>query len=178
MLTRPHDDSIAPPRVRIRAARREDVPTLLRLAYGCDDVVERLNTWGVAELAIHVERDRQSPTATGCLVAADISSLVGVATYQVVQLPRWPDPAMQISRVIVVPSRRRQHIGTRLMQALARQADLIGCGPMMWRVAATNVIGIRFSEGLGAHASDGRGDFFLSGNAVRWLALALEEEAA
>lgn len=175
MLTRSHDHSAAPPCVRIRRAQREDVPSLLRLACGFDDVVEHLNTWGVAELTSHVERHHQSPTATGCLIAADTSSLVGVATYQVVQLPRWPDPAMLVSRVIVVPSRRRQHIGTRLIQALARQADLTGCGPMMWRVAPNDLIGIRFSERLGARATVGRGDFFLSGDAVRWLVLALED---
>jgi hypothetical protein len=59
------------------------------------------------------------------------------------------------------------------MQALARQADLIGCGPMTWRVAA-DPIAIRFSQRSGAtpYAS---GAFCLSSDAARWLALGLED---
>lgn len=162
-------ESTSPAAVTIRAATREDVPTIL-------DFIEQLADY---------ERMRDQVTATtaaldetlfGAHPAAEvvIASLdgrdVGFALFFETYSTFLARPGLHLEDLFVVPEARGAGIGRALLARLAAIAEARGCGRLEWAVLSWNEPAIHFYRQLGAVPLDEWQTYRLDRGGIRALA--------
>jgi GNAT superfamily N-acetyltransferase len=155
-------------RLRIRAGRRADVPTILALIRGLAEY-ERLAHEVEATLARIRAHGFGRRRYFETLLCFDGRRPVGFALYFFTYSTFLGRPTLYLEDLFVTPDARGRGAGKALLSALARIAVRRGCGRMEWTVLDWNTPAIGFYERIGARL---RKDWILtrlSGPALRRL---------
>lgn len=142
-------DSMRPPGVVIRAARRGDQQALFELIRELA-VFERLEqgvTGSAAELAEHLFGER--PVAEAIVAERDGGAL-GFALFFTSYSTFLTRPGLYLEDLFVRESERGQGIGRALLAEVRRIAEARGAGRLEWSVLDWNENAIRFYEQVGA----------------------------
>jgi GNAT superfamily N-acetyltransferase len=142
-------DSIRPPGVVIRAARRGDEQALFELITELAhfEKLEHTVTGNAAELAEHLFADR--PVAEA-LIAERGAVAVGFALFFTNYSTFLTRPGIYLEDLFVRESERGQGIGRALLSEMRRIAAARGAGRLEWSVLDWNENAIRFYERIGA----------------------------
>jgi len=140
--------------VAIRRARREDVPRIWQLELGLAqyEKLEHRVTGSAERLAEHLFGPRP---IVDCLVAEEGGVIVGFALHYLIYSSFRTQPMMWLEDLFVIPEHRGRGTGRALLDALAREADRIGCWRLSWAVLEWNEPAIGFYESLGAKRDEG-----------------------
>ncbi len=84
-----------------------------------------------------------------CFVAEDGNEIVGMALYYY-RYSTWKGKTIYLEDLVVKQDRRRQGIGARLFETLAKEAKNIGAKRMEWQVLDWNEPAINFYKKYGA----------------------------
>ena len=159
---------MAPPDVRIDAARAGDAPVLLRLIRALADY-EKL----APEVVATEDRIRDSlfgpaPQAEA-VIAYSGDDPVGIAIWCHNYSTFLGRRGLYVEDLFVLPEWRGQGIGTALLVHLAGVAVERGCGRMEWSVLDWDAPAIGFYRSLGAVPMDEWTVFRLTGDALSSL---------
>jgi GNAT superfamily N-acetyltransferase len=113
---------------------------------------------------------RRSPPDFHCLVAQENGKIVGLLVFYFVPFTYRAKPNLIIKELYVSDAYRSKGVGSLLMQAVAREAEKVGCGLMKWYVAKWNKRSMQFYKRLGATIDSGWHEFQMSQEAFRKLA--------
>jgi GNAT superfamily N-acetyltransferase len=134
--------------LRIRAAQREDVPTVLALIRGLAEYEREPDSVKLSEADLL--RDGFGPTPLfHVLMALWDDKPVGFAFY-VLMYSTWVGRVLYLEDLFVRPEHRGKGAGVALMRELARTALAHDCRRFVWQVLDWNEPTIRFYESLGA----------------------------
>jgi GNAT superfamily N-acetyltransferase len=135
--------------VTIRAAVRDDVPTILSLVRALA-VFEREPDAVVATEDDFLRHGFGDRPAFHALLAETDGEVVAFALY-FFGFSTWTgSPVLYLEDLFVLPAARKRGVGLALMKALAREAKRMGCKRFVWQVLDWNAPAIRFYESLGA----------------------------
>jgi GNAT superfamily N-acetyltransferase len=140
--------------VAIRRAQPEDVPRIWELELGLAEY-EKLThrvTGSAERLAEHLFGPRP---IVDCLVAEEDGVIVGIALHYLIYSSFRTQPMMWLEDLFVVPEHRGRGTGKALLDALAREAERLGCWRLSWAVLDWNEPAIGFYESLGAKRDEG-----------------------
>ena len=160
----------APETLRVRAARREDVPRIWELVLELA-VYERL------EAIVHNDPDRLAaqlfdPSAwprVEALVAELDGTIVGYALFYGCYSSFRGQPVIWLEDLCVTAGRRASGAGFALMRALAAIAVERNCARVAWDVLDWNAPSIAFYERLGAVRDQGWHGYSLAGTPLENL---------
>jgi len=153
----------------IRAARREDVPTVLAL-------VRELATYERLEHEIKVTAAGLEAAMFGerryieAVIAEAAGEAVGYASYFHNFSTFVGKPGLWVEDIFVRPGLRGRGYGRALFQALAKIAEERGCGRLEWSALDWNEAAIGFYLEFGARKMDEWTMFRLDENAISRLA--------
>ena len=154
---------------RIARATDRDVPVILALIKGLAEY-EKLS----AEVTATEERLRATlfgrDKAAEVLLAWDGDTPVGFAVYFQSYSTFLGRPGIYLEDLFVLPERRGQGHGRRLLAEVARVAVKRNCGRLEWSVLDWNDPALRFYRSLGAKAMDEWTIYRVTGDALRKLA--------
>ena len=157
----------------IRPARPDDVPTIARL-------IRELARYEKLEHEVVGNEDDLRADLFGprpraeVVVAEDEGTAVGFALFFHNYSTFLARPGLYLEDLYVVPERRRQGWGRRLLVAVARIAAQRGCGRFEWTALHWNEPAIRFYLSLGAQMMDEWRIFRVTGDALVRLAQRLD----
>ncbi|MGE0224288.1 MAG: N-acetyltransferase family protein [Acetobacteraceae bacterium] len=136
--------------VTIRAARREDVPDLMRLIRGLAEY-EKLRHKAVAtEDDYRTAFFGPSPSAHALLAEAGDGALIGIAVYYYTFNTFAGRRSIFLEDLFVELAHRGAGVGLALLRHLARQAVAENCVRIDWWVLNWNEPSIAFYERIGA----------------------------
>jgi GNAT superfamily N-acetyltransferase len=157
------------PKPEIRAATREDIPTLMRLirALAVYEKLEHMvvNNEALLEAALFGEAK-----GAEALVCAVNGNPVGMAIYTHNFSTFLGRKSLYLEDLFVEPAHRGKGYGKALLVALARIAVERGCCRFDWMVLEWNAPSIRFYESLGAVRMEDWRLFRITGPALEQLA--------
>lgn len=154
---------------RIRRAREEDVPDVLRLVYELADY-ER-----AADECVMTERQLRDALFTGtpalfCHVAEEGGRVVACALW-FLNFSTWDGThGIYLEDLYVTPQHRGTGLGKALLAALAEECVLRGYSRLQWSVLNWNEPSIGFYRSLGARPMDEWTVFRLAGDPLKRLA--------
>ena len=159
----------------IRKLTEPDIPQVLALMKELAIFEQYIDVFAITEADVREHGFQRSPPTVTCFVAAEpqpdgTSVLFGMLVYYIIPYTATATPTLFIKELFVDARGRGQGIGTRLMQAAAREACRLGCGAIKWQVANWNTEGRQFYEKLGAQANPTWIDYALSAAAIQALA--------
>jgi GNAT superfamily N-acetyltransferase len=139
--------------VTIRPAAADDVPTILGLIRGLAEY-ERM-----ADQAVATEQAlRETLFGPKChaevVLAEDETGVAGFALFFHNYSTFRGKPGLYLEDLFVVPGRRGEGIGKRLLLHLKEIAEARGCGRLEWAVLSWNEPAIGFYRKLGAEVMD------------------------
>jgi GNAT superfamily N-acetyltransferase len=168
----PVTESTSPAAVTIRAATREDVPTIL-------DFIEQLADYERMRDRVRATTAALEETLFGAQPAAEviIASLdgrdVGFALFFQTYSTFLARPGLHLEDLFVIPAARGSGIGRALLARLAAIAETRDCGRLEWAVLTWNEPAIRFYRQLGAVPLDEWQTYRLDRGGIRALAGAI-----
>ena len=136
-------------KLRIRAATRRDVPTILALIRGLAEYEKLAHEVEATSTRLRQHgfgRRRYFET----LLCLDGRTPVGFALYFFTYSTFLARPTLYLEDLFVLPDARGHGAGKALLAALARIARQRGCGRLEWAVLDWNTPAIGFYERLGA----------------------------
>lgn len=152
------------PEVAVRAARPEDVPTIVELVKALADYERE----PAAAIATEEDLRRDGFGATPAfhvLIAEDGDRAIGFALYFFSYSTWRGRRCLYLEDLFVRPEARGAGAGIALMRALAREAVAQDCARFVWQVLDWNQPSIDFYERLGAKVTR------------EWLSVRLEGDA-
>lgn len=153
-------------KVRIEPATKRDIPLVLKLIKGLAEYEKLVHELSVSEERLQESLFGNSPAAE-ILIAYSAEDAVGFAVFFQNYSTFLGRPGIYLEDLFVIPECRKQGIGRRLLEHVARIAVKRGCGRLEWSVLDWNKAAIEFYEGLGAQAMDQWTVYRLSGSALR-----------
>ena len=133
----------------IRAARRDDVPELLRLIRELARY-EKLEHMAAGTEPLLADALFGERPAAEALIAEHAGQAAGFALFFTTFSTFLCKPGLYLEDIFVEPAHRGLGIGKALLARLAGLALERGCGRLEWRVLDWNEPSIRFYESLGA----------------------------
>lgn len=155
--------------ILLRAATRDDVPTLLALIRGLAEY-EQLAHEVVADEAGLADTLFGTRPVAEVVIAEAAGVPAGFALFFHNYSTFLGKPGLYLEDLFVLPTYRGLGIGRRLMTHLARLAVERGCGRFEWSVLDWNTPAIDFYRSLGAAGMDGWTVQRVSGEALQALA--------
>ncbi len=158
-------------RVRIRRARRNDVPLIFSLVVALADYERaRDRVSGSEEL---LERALFGPQACAEAVIAELDRQpAGFAVFFTTFSTWLCRPGLWLEDLFVLPERRQAGVGRALLAHLAAVAQQRGCGRLEWSALDWNTPALDFYARLGAERMHDWEGFRLEGQALARLATA------
>lgn len=153
-------------KIRIESATERDISVVLELINGLADYEELSNEVAVSEQRLRETLFGESPAAE-VLIAYSAQDAVGFAVFFQNYSTFLGRAGIYLEDLFVLPKWRKQGIGRRLLERVARLAVERGCGRMEWSVLDWNKPAIAFYESLGAQAMDQWTVYRLTGAALR-----------
>ncbi|MEE9101986.1 MULTISPECIES: GNAT family N-acetyltransferase [Pseudomonas] len=133
--------------LKIRAARPEDVPTLLELMRELAAFEGYIDEFAVDADALRIRAF--GPAAQCQVFVAESDTLQGYAVALSIPFTYDLRPTVRLKELYVVENGRNRGIGERLMQCVASWARDQGAGRLLWDVLAGNDAAGRFYGRLG-----------------------------
>jgi GNAT superfamily N-acetyltransferase len=155
--------------VQIRAATREDVPTILRLIRALAEYEKLLDQVVATETAIETSLFGARPYAEA-LIAWQDRQPVGLALFFHNYSTFLGRPGIYLEDLFVLPEARGHGVGRALLARVAQIAVDRDCGRLEWSVLDWNQPAIEFYRHLGARPLDEWIVNRLSGDALQALA--------
>jgi GNAT superfamily N-acetyltransferase len=153
----------------IRAARREDVPEILRLIRALAEYEKLAHEVVATENLLAAHLFGAKPAAE-VLLAEEGGRAVAMALFFQNYSTFLARPGLYLEDLFVEPAHRGKGIGKALLQAIARLAVERGCGRFEWSVLDWNTPSIEFYKRLGARPMSDWTIFRVTGEALRKLA--------
>ncbi len=154
--------------IELRDARPEDAERILAL-------IEALAVYEKEPDAVEVDAPTlraqlaSDPPPFECVLAVEGDTAVGFALFFSTYSTWRGRPGIWLEDLFVVPERRGEGIGKRLLAHLASLAVARECGRLEWTVLDWNEPAIRFYESLGARAMSEWTTHRLDGDALAAL---------
>jgi GNAT superfamily N-acetyltransferase len=161
----------------IRPAAPTDVPTILRLIHALAVYEREPNAVQATEDDLLLHGFGENPYYQ-CLIAELDGNAVGFALYFYDYSTWLGRPGLYLEDLFVDPPHRGLGIGKALLQRLAAIAVEKGCARLKWEVLDWNQPAIDFYASLGGEFMDAWRNVRVSGDALRRLAGAPEDETA
>ena len=155
--------------VQIRAATREDVPTILRLIRALAEYEKLLDQVVATETAIDASLFGARPYAEA-LIAWQDHQPTGLALFFHSYSTFLGRPGIHLEDLFVLPEARGRGVGRALLARVAQIAVERDCGRLEWAVLDWNQPAIEFYRHLGARPLDEWIVNRLSGDALQALA--------
>jgi GNAT superfamily N-acetyltransferase len=153
----------------IRRAGPDDTPTIARLIRALAEYEQLAHTVVLDERRLREHLFGPRPFAE-VLLAEDAGEVVGFALFFHNYSTFAGSPTLYLEDLFVVPQRRGQGHGRKLLAALARLAVERGCGRLEWCVLNWNQPAIDFYRSLGAKPMSDWTVYRLTGDPLRALA--------
>jgi GNAT superfamily N-acetyltransferase len=139
--------------VRVRAATVEDLPLIVRLIRGLAEYERLLEQCNASEELLREHLFGARPYAE-VIIAKDREGAAGFALFFHNYSTFLTKPGLYLEDLFVLPERRGNGVGRRLLARLAEIAVERGCGRLEWSVLDWNEPAIGFYKRLGARLLD------------------------
>jgi GNAT superfamily N-acetyltransferase len=137
----------------IRPAREGDVPVILSLIRGLAEYERMADQVAATEDGLRATLFGPRPSAE-VVIAEDAGTPIGFALFFHNYSTFRGKPGLYLEDLFVVPERRGQGVGRRLLLHLKDLAVARGCGRMEWSVLSWNEPAVGFYRKLGAEVMD------------------------
>ncbi len=161
---------------RLRMARPEDVPTILRFVRELAGFERLLDRVTATEDDLRASLFGARPYAE--VVVAETDGPVGFALFFHNYSTFLGRPGIYLEDIYVAPEARGRGVGRALMRYVAKLAVERRCGRLEWAVLDWNGSAIAFYRSLGAEAMDEWTVYRLTGKSLERLAAAGGQAAA
>ncbi len=161
--------------VELKDARPDDAERILALIEALALYEKEPDAVEVDAATLRAQLASEEPPFE-CVLAVDGGEAVGFALFFSTYSTWRGRPGIWLEDLFVIPARRGEGIGKRLLRHLAALAVARECGRLEWSVLDWNEPAIRFYESLGAKQMSEWTTHRVDGDALRMLGASEEDE--